>query len=90
MEQKENKSKWGWLKRHALEIGLGGVAIGGLLYGLHEHHRACVIDNELGRVLDDETFLLGQIRTYEKQLKKLGRDNENLSYQLGKAVSGKL
>ena len=89
MEQKENKSKWGWLKR-PLVIGLGGVAIGSFLYGLHEHHRACAINDELGRVLDDESFLLGQIRTYEKQLKKLGRDNENLSYQLGKAVSGKL
>jgi hypothetical protein len=90
MEQKKNKSKWGWLKQHALEIGLGVAAVGSLIYGLHQQQRASVTGRELGRVLDDESFLLGQIRAYEKTIKKLGRDNENLSYQLGKAVSGKL
>jgi len=90
MEQEKNKSKWGWLKRHALEIGLGAAAIGSLIYGLQQHQRAGVIERELGRTLDDDLYLLGQISTYEREIRRLGRENANLNYQLGKVVSGEL
>ena len=92
MEQTENKQKnvLGWLKRHALEIGLGAAAIGSLIYGLQQHQRAGAVSRELGRVLDDDLYMLGQIRAYEKEIQRLGRENANLNYQLGKVVSGEL
>lgn len=90
MEQEKNKSKWGWFKRHAREIGLGAAAVCGLIYGLKQHQRAGVIERELGRTLDDDLYLLGQISTYEREIRRLGRENANLNYQLGKVVSGEL